>query len=225
MPQIPFHNNDGRQYQNSLYSYYRWTAFLVDYISNLYRRNLSTSTVKIMSSSPPPESEQPRKRPMPLTQEQLHPVYLLEEYLHRFAPENDEPVDLQHCDAKHDQILGVADFLFGTTLLSAALTLLDSHESTFTQISTHHRSIWLVRGSGEGSYLCFACEKTPNLYYCNCRSFLEKTTKKANDLPEFCKHLLALKLVPALGMTCPQLTVSEGEFAKLVLERTMSRTC
>lgn len=141
--------------------------------------------------------------------------------------------DSSSIETKHDEILRVAEFLFGNTLLAAALTLLDSYESTFTKISSMHRSIWLVRGSGDAAYMCFACGDstggiesgaTPNLYFCNCRSFLEKTTKKTTsdqELPELCKHLLALKLIPVLGISCPQLTVSDSDLAKLVIERTL----
>jgi hypothetical protein len=176
--------------------------------------------------------------PMP-TKEQIHPVYQLGDFLRMASRKNDIQADHQEgrdsVEAQQDKIIRVADFLFGNTLLAAALTLLDSHESTFTKISSMHRSIWLVRGSGDAAYMCYACgdatssstgsDGAPNLYFCNCRSFLEKTTKKTTsdqELPELCKHLLALKLIPPLGITCAQLTVSDSDLAKLVLERTLN---
>lgn len=158
-----------------------------------------------------------------------HPVHQLERYLESLAETTIDPPSTttnsphSHSTAQQEEILRVAEFLFGTTLLTAALTLLDSHESIFTKVSSMHRSLWLVRGSGDASYLCFVPthNQTPNLYYCNCRSFLEKTTKKADSaVPEVCKHLLALQLIPVLGISCPHLTLSDKEFAKLVVDRT-----
>ena len=173
------------------------------------------------------------------TKRQIHPVYQLEHYLRSVANDDDDTNHQERRkhsvdEAKYDEILRVADFLFGNTLLVAALTLLDHPSSTFTKISSIHRSLWLVRGSGDVAYMCFVCgsgdplsmekEETPNLYFCNCRSFLEKTTKRTpseQELPELCKHLLALKLIPALGISCPQLTVSDYDLAKLVIGRTL----
>lgn len=163
-------------------------------------------------------------RPIPLTSEQSHPVFHLEDYLRELRVENnDNNVDSKCREAQQNQILRVAEFLFGNTLLTAALALIDSQDSMFTQVSTLHRRIWLVQGSGSSSYMCFACDSnTPNLYFCGCRSFMDKTTKNTHGLPELCKHLLALKLIPVLGIQCPQLHVSDGEFASLVLDRTTS---
>lgn len=156
-----------------------------------------------------------------LTEEQMHPVYHLEDYLQSLMKNDDDDPTTIPVDAKYDEIIRVAEFLFGNTLLTAAFTLLDAHESVFTKVTSPHRSLWLVRGSSDVAYMCFVCDDTPDLYYCTCRSFLEKTTKKVDTaLPEMCKHLLALKLIPALGITCPQLTLSDSEFAKLVLDRT-----
>jgi hypothetical protein len=171
----------------------------------------------------------------PLTNDLKPPVYQLERYLECLdenelpatTPNGNEPNNhANHHSARQDEIIRVAEFLFGTTLLTASLTLLDSHESIFTKVSTMHRSLWLVRGSSDASYLCLLPTKKETalrLYYCSCRSFLEKTTKKKADsaLPEVCKHLLALQLIPVLGISCPHLTLSDKEFAKLVLERTL----
>ncbi len=156
-----------------------------------------------------------------LTKEQLHPVYQLEDYLQSLTVNVDQPLNGDSVDAKYDEIIRVSEFLFGNTLLTAVMTLLDSQQSIFTKVSSPHRSLWLVRGSGNATYMCFVCDETPDLYYCNCRSFLEKTTKTVDTkLPELCKHLLALKLIPALGISCPHLTLSDTEFAKVVLDRT-----
>ena len=160
-----------------------------------------------------------------LNNEAFHPLYQFEDYLR--GGNKGQTTQHESVEKRQDEVLRVAEFLFGTTQLTAALALLDNHERHFTKVSSTHRSLWLVKGSsGEFSYMCFACDETPDLYYCNCRSFLEKTTKIAQanrNQAEICKHLLALKLIPELGLSCPHLQVSEIEFARLVLDRTMGR--
>jgi len=183
----------------------------------------------------------------PPTKIQLHPVFQLQDFLSSLEATNtnDNDDDEEHrpmnpptttttttpmindelsmtIEERKDQVISVAEFLFGNTMVTAALSLLD-HEGSCTKISSPHRSLWLVRGSTDLAYTCFACDETPGLYYCNCRSYLEKNTKKPQGeegLPELCKHLLAIKLIPALQINVPHLTVSDKEFAKLVLERT-----
>jgi hypothetical protein len=156
------------------------------------------------------------------TNVQLHPVFQLLDFLRSSAVDHDEDQNQERTvEEKKDQVISVAEFIFGSTMVAAALALLDNHEC-FTKISSPHRSLWLIRGSSDLAYVCFACDETPDLFYCNCRSYLEKMTKKPTHeegLPEMCKHLLALKLIPVLQIGCSHLTVSDKEFAKLVLER------
>jgi hypothetical protein len=172
-------------------------------------------------SSPSSSTELPSAPPHVLNQ----PLMQLEDYLLSLGDSNQESSSLQD---RHDEILIVAEFLYGSNLLTAALTLLDSCESMVTKLAaSSHRSLYLVKGK-DSYYMCF-CE--PHLHYCSCRSFLEKTTKSSNSktssssnntTTELCKHLLALKLVPHLNIAFPQITtVTDEEFATLVLDRTL----
>lgn len=100
-------------------------------------------------------------------------------------------------------------------------------------------------------YLCILPETKPNLqqedfpahnnnnydmYYCSCRSFLERsrcstqtgaatsTTTATTIGGAICKHLLALKLMPVLGMTPSVMEFgSEEEFSRAVLQRLSPR--
>ena len=159
------------------------------------------------------------------TRAQMHPVFQFHDFLQSFALDNDDTdSNLERViEEKRDQAISVAEFLFGSAMVTTALTLFDNPGS-FTRISSPHRSLWLIRGSSDLSYMCFACDETPDLYYCSCRSYLEKTTKTMAEeagLPELCKHLLALKLIPVLRIEPLQLTVPDKDFAQLVLERTL----
>lgn len=162
----------------------------------------------------------------PPSKAHLHAPLQLENFLALLTSDNGigEPLNQQSFEKRRDKILLAAEFIFGSSHLSASLALLDNYESSITRVSSPHRSLWLVRGSSDQAYMCFAREDTPNLYYCSCRSYLEKTTKKASEdqrLPELCKHLLALKLIPALQINCPHLTLPDKDFAKLVMDRTL----
>ena len=156
--------------------------------------------------------------------------------------------------ADADELLSVAEFLFGQKALTAALAIVDSRRSLITKlVAPSGRSIHLVRsssslsssskttdtsernmnrnghrwdGGGEDSYLCLlspsqSSQSLPPLRYCSCRSFLEKSTKRAaalsslrtssahgntnsndenfHDGPPVCKHLLAVFLLPHLA--------------------------
>ena len=152
----------------------------------------------------------------------MHPVFQLHDFLDSLAVANDANHE-RVIEEKRDQAISVAEFLFGSAMVTAALMLLDNSGS-FTRISSPHRSLWLIRGSNDLTYMCFACHETPDLYYCSCRSYLEKMTKKNTEeegLPELCKHLLALKLIPVLRIEAVEVTVPDKDFAKLVLERTL----
>jgi hypothetical protein len=160
--------------------------------------------------------------------------------------------------ADADELLSVAEFLFGQKALTAALAIVDSRRSLITKlVAPSGRSIHLVMsssssssktmatdtsdrnmamnmnrngnrwgGGGEDSYLCLlspsqSSRLLPPLRYCSCRSFLEKSTKRAatlsslrtssahgntnsndenfHDGPPVCKHLLAVFLLPHLA--------------------------
>jgi hypothetical protein len=142
---------------------------------------------------------------------------------------------------KEDEILRTVYFLYGKTLESA-LPILDA--STYATTITHllsipsQRSLYLVKGSSsysksryrrrktikEVSYLCLVPRTTDDLpiYYCSCRSFLERTrpASAVSGGAVLCKHLLAIRLMPALGLK-PSLveTMSDTEFSKVILQR------
>jgi hypothetical protein len=158
-----------------------------------------------------------------------NPLCQLEDYLRSL--DDDQLILTSSLDDRQDEILNVAEFLYGHNLLTSALTLLDACETTVTKFSTAHRSLHLVKGQQQPSkysehnnnsttYLCLS---SSNLEYCSCRSFLEKNAKEKNTSVGLCKHLLALKLMPHLStIACPQITtVTEEEFANLVLDRTL----
>jgi hypothetical protein len=132
----------------------------------------------------------------------------------------------------HDEILNVAEFLYGSNTLGSSMALLDA-SCGITKVSTPaalcKRSLYLVKGSKDAQYyLCFSAKENA-VDYCSCRSFLEKATKLSSSThnsngssPSLCKHLLALKLMPYLSVECPEITTSSHEeFAKLVLDRTV----
>ena len=70
-----------------------------------------------------------------------------------------------------------------------------------------------------------------SIYYCSCRSFLEKSRSNSSNSSHgattlatagvsLCKHLLALKLMPVLGWTCSTIHfTSEEEFSHALLQR------
>jgi hypothetical protein len=166
----------------------------------------------------------------------LNPVQQLDDYLASIdyglpllsSSSSSLPAQNPQDAAFLDDLLNVAEFLFGTNTLQAALTLLDSGASSITKVSTVHRSMFVVNGSSHNnnkkggggdpqSYMCLL----GNVEYCSCRSFLEKATK-ADGNRTVCKHLLALKLMPYVKISCPQITTNtETEFSNLVLDRIM----
>jgi predicted nucleic acid-binding Zn finger protein len=150
----------------------------------------------------------------------LNPVRQLDDYL---ASIDQRVMSQEQQDAFLDDLLSVAEFIFGRNTLQAALALLDttSSASSITKVSTAHRGMFVVNGSnkggGEQSYMCIL----GSVEYCSCRSFLEKTSK-ADGNSTVCKHLLALKLMPHLKVSCPEITTNtETEFSNLVMDRTM----
>lgn len=154
-----------------------------------------------------------------------------------------------------DELLSVAEFLFGQKSLSSALSIVDSRHSLITKlVAPSGRFVYVIRSSTtmggaslqhhapnpiletlrenkkDNYYLCLmspsqSSQSPPPVRYCSCRSFLEKSTKKAafvasslrsnsstgynqnniythdeNDREgaPICKHLLALWLLPHL---------------------------
>ena len=133
----------------------------------------------------------------------LHPIQLLDRFLTDL-----ETLHLEG-DQRQDRILRAADFLLGPSILEGALAILDSPES-IRLLQSPNRCAYLVRGGG--FYYC-----SNEIRYCSCRSFLERTK---SDPQTLCKHLLAIKLMPYLGVSPPiQELVSDGDYGRIVMLR------
>lgn len=133
----------------------------------------------------------------------LHPIQLLDRFLTDL-----ETIQLEG-DQRQDRILRAADFLLGPSILEGALAILDSRES-IRVLQSPNRSAYLVRGGG--FYYC-----SNEIRYCSCRSFLERTK---SDPQTVCKHLLAIKLMPYIGVPPPiQELVSDGDYGNIVMLR------
>jgi hypothetical protein len=182
-----------------------------------------------------------------------HPLNLLEYYLDYRTQQSDSELvaataisagsntnpeiqidpsdDDANAKATQEEVLRVADFLYGSTL-DGALGLLDTPESINQVVSIpSERSLYLVRGQGDNSYFCLlsnnnnkSCEQVP-VYYCSCRSFLEKSrNSNTHGAACLCKHLLALQLMKVLHVKGSVVsTVSDEEFGNLILSRIASR--
>jgi hypothetical protein len=181
-----------------------------------------------------------------------HPLHLLDQYLgsieskerKRNDIENEnEPIERQCAiTAKEDaselarrreEVIRVADFLYGGSSLESALGVLDTAGAVRKICSNpSNRQAYLVQGttrSGPGRngtidvYFCLfeppSVEKE-GFYYCSCRSFFEKAK---NDQLVICKHLLALKLMPHLNCFCKVEEVSDSDFASLLMRRVFDK--
>eukprot|EP00977_Amphora_coffeiformis_P025049 scaffold18052_cov175-Amphora_coffeaeformis.AAC.13 len=83
---------------------------------------------------------------------------------------------------------------------------------------------YLVTSSGKQPYAKYLClfprdTTSPNgICYCSCRSFLEKNSRAKYLQP--CKHLLALVLLPHVGVKCATLeTLTDEEFGRILVTR------
>jgi hypothetical protein len=136
---------------------------------------------------------------------------------------------------QEDDIICAVDFLYGKTT-EGALTILDAAGSISKVVSaTSQRSVYLVKGSSsfasrgkgrtsssEDTYLCIIPQSSDELpiYFCSCRSFLERNRHPTNESSCLCKHLLALRLMPVLQVQ-PVLveTASDDEFSNMLMQR------
>jgi hypothetical protein len=168
-----------------------------------------------------------------------HPLHLLECYLDSRKQQGEQVAaaatgnnpELEKADhdkkATEEEVLRVADFLYGSTL-DGALGLLDTPESITKVVSIpSQRTLYLVQGQGDNSYFCLLSSDNAqsSVYYCSCRSFLEKSrNSNTHGAACLCKHLLALQLMPALHVNGSVVeTVSDEEFGNLILNRIGSR--
>ena len=148
---------------------------------------------------------------------------------------------------RHDEVLRADEFLFGGSILEGALAILDTGSGPTSSLVTRvvsvtsQRSLYVIRGSLSNSgrrdslnsnpntdyYLCLlpdenelvtACDGAANpVYYCSCRSFLERSRSPTTCV---CNHLLALTLMSSLGVkeTVTE-TVTDEEFCNFILSR------
>ena len=115
-------------------------------------------------------------------------------------------------------IFRVGDLLFGSTL-EGALGILDANLITRVVSAPSQRMAYLVLPSGgkqvANKYLCLMPHNDGN-YYCSCRSFLEKNSRSTSL--QLCKHLLALELMPLVGVTCTTMeTLTDEEFGRVLV--------
>ena len=126
-------------------------------------------------------------------------------------------------------VFRVGDFLFGGTF-EGALSILDASLTLVTRVTSapSQRTAYLVTSSGRqtATYLCLipTTSKQRNtspingVYYCSCRSFMEKNSRTQFTQP--CKHLLALVLLPHVGAKCNTIeTLTDEEFGRLLVNR------
>ena len=196
-----------------------------------FMTGISTERDALMAEPPPEEA--------------INPLHILNSLLKAIDNENDQQEDdenttrqsndglfphksdptrtLQH---QQDKILRVGDFVFGSSHMDAAMSVLDNADKAVRCVRAvpSQRTAFLVEGSnntrGNSTYFCL-----PQQQFCTCRSYLERSKKEClysqNNSTVVCKHLLALKLMPYLGIECAQETVSDARYGKLLLERTV----
>lgn len=155
-----------------------------------------------------------------------HPLHILKHYLASLEPIDkitDKSVRGKLQRNRQDEILRVADFLFGSSALNGAVEVLDCGSISQVVSIPSQRSLYFVKGSTRGkssssNYLCLL--PTHGLAYCSCRSFLEGGCRSSSSGIFICKHLLALLLMPALQLKCSVTeTISDFEFGRMVLNR------
>ena len=190
-------------------------------------------------------TERPSVPPRPPASS-LHPLLLLDEFLEslkkpapaketnaeddetRIDANNDNAVTAatraQSLDKRRDYILRVVDFLYGGSMLEAALAVLDT-EGAIRQVTAHpsERHAFLVRGASRQNNVAtdyFCLVESDGLQYCSCRSYFERAK---NDPKGLCKHLLALKLMLPLECSFRKETVPDAEFSGYLLRRILPR--
>lgn len=187
----------------------------------------------------------------------LHPLHLLDEFLESFEkttcaassmedrtspPEpNGDTADAagsttsvvaanKSLEERRDHVLRAADYLYGGSILEAALAVLDA-EGAIRRVRSKpsQRRAFLVRGTSQrhsgGSvrtdYFCLVASfEGTGFNYCSCRSYFERAK---NDPKGLCKHLLALKLMPVLECSCKEETIPDVEFSTFMLRCMLPR--
>jgi predicted nucleic acid-binding Zn finger protein len=181
----------------------------------------------------------------------LHPLHLLDEFLESFGesactgsskedraePQRDSAdvacqastcaASEKSLEERRDHVIRVADYLYGGSILEAALAVLDA-EGAIRRVCSQpsQRMAFLVRGTSRHSgavltdYICLLAASEGGIVYCSCRSYFERAKSDANSL---CKHLLALKLMSVLECPCRELNVPDDEFSTIMLKCMLPR--
>ncbi|CAM9635898.1 unnamed protein product [Ectocarpus sp. 6 AP-2014] len=106
--------------------------------------------------------------------------------------------------AAQAEILKVLDFLFcsdrplacGLCVFWCAIPTQVLDKSRVVKVVARNtgRSVWLVQGSRGAPYLCLR-------EYCSCSRSFQELVRRGALHPVLCKHLLAVRLAPALGLS------------------------
>ena len=147
-------------------------------------------------------------------------VFLSERTAKHNTPSSTDPVDSA---VDFEELFRLGDFLFGATF-EGAISILDASASLITRVvsAPSQRMAYLVTGKQPSKYLCLLprgdTASPSGICYCSCRSFLEKNSRAKYLQP--CKHLLALFLLPRVGVKCATLeTLTDEEFGRLLVTR------
>ncbi|CAB9523605.1 expressed unknown protein [Seminavis robusta] len=186
-------------------------------------------------------------------QSALYPIIALDTFLQQQQQLGDEESNDTAILERKMLTLRVADSLFGASLLEGALTTLESDSITEIQAVTSRRRMFVLtkkqqrrrRSEQEepSKYFCLlpvpvvspkndsVTNKSKGFLFCSCRAYFEKTKSTTMNSPQastsymVCKHLLALKLRPALlsssGEGCRYQkteTATEEQFSEQVLK-------
>lgn len=161
----------------------------------------------------------------------LEPLPILQAFLSHRAPAAD---DLDDVFRTLESILGSSNACEGV------FSILDTSATLITRVvsAPSQRTAYLVTSSSSSGtaakYLCLLppssdCHSSSSsswsnnsIYYCSCRSYLEKNNRSQHVQP--CKHLLALILLPHIDVaTCHTVeTLTDEEFGRLLVRSTSS---
>jgi len=115
---------------------------------------------------------------------------------------------LAQVEGKCERALQGLVVLLGRDPLDKALSLCSKKRSVTKYVcESSRRSCYNVHGQ-LGTYLLFdSCDKDENFLYCSCHSFAQRY----NRPQPYCKHIIALRLVRAMG-NLQTLIVKDTEF-------------
>ena len=147
------------------------------------------SGIPVAALSDLPVDLQDTKLPFAPTPTQLHPMMILDQILQ----ESEE--------LGENEILRASDFLLPKSMVDGALSILDRHSMSMRRMVCGKRSIYTVRGTTKRRNdppRTYFCQARGTFWHCSCRSFIDRARRNPQNI---CKHLLAIKLAPYLGVT------------------------